>query len=320
MKGRIRGVGLIELLIGMVIGLFIVGGVFAVYLNSKDNFNMNAMVSRMQEEARVGLHILSEDMELAGFLGRNNLPFNIDGRADSANPLPVLLNVVGGRPDCYPLWYANVTVPVEGTNNTNPYTATCMQTFLGGYQAGTDMLSIRHASSAPADPSSDPAAIYIATNLSRGTLFSGTTGTPTLGGLQDVRLWEAHHYYIRPFQSTISDNIPTLRRLRLQPWSGTPALRDEEIIANVEDLQVQFGQDDDSNGSIDRWINPQTVADSDLHVRAVRFWLLVRSPTPLPAPLPSRTYTYADVSRTYNDGYLRVLMERTVEIRNQQKD
>ena len=317
-----RGVGLVELMISMAIGIFIIGGVFAVYLSSKDSFRTGETINRLQEDARFGIHVLSEAIALAGFLGRNSLPYSIEGRGGIAGASPGPLSNHGGREPCAADWHILVDVPVDGANNTNPFDTTCLDN-PAEYAAGTDVLVLKFADAAldfggSANPMTPAPAdnrvagtLYVRSNLMRGELYRfGTDPDPALSSPFDDREWHASVYYLRPYQgldaNNIPDDVPTLRRLQLQQSGGGPALIDEEVLANVEDFQVHLGQDDNGDGSVDRWINP------------VRFWLLIRAENVDHSLQQNITYTYADVSRTFTDGYRRTLVERTVELRNPQ--
>lgn len=330
MNGHQRGVSLIELLVAMIIGLFIVGGAFAVYLGSRDSFRVNESVARIQEEARFGLMILSDDLALAGFLGRNNMPFVTSGRKGDAATLPTLGNPGHSRRDCVDYWYIDIVVPVTGANNTNPYHDMCLDN--SEHVDGTDVLVVRHAAAhadygweagatVPLQDNRQKGTLYIRSDLTRNALYRQGVDTDPSGFIAPYtdREWLTHLYYIEPPATNDEGNPagpPTLRRLRLQRRNELPALRAEEVLSNVEDFQVQFGQDDDLDGRIDRWINPGDVAESQLRAVAVRFWLLIRAENEDPSLSQDVTYKYADVERTVTDGYRRQLVEQTVELRN----
>jgi len=48
----------------------------------------------------------------------------------------------------------------------------------------------------------------------------------------------------------------------------------------------------------------------------VRIWLLVRAETPEQGFVNNRRYVYADRDVTVNDNFRRVLMSRTIQLRN----
>jgi hypothetical protein len=125
--------------------------------------------------------------------------------------------------------------------------------------------------------------------------------------------------------------LPALRRHAL---IAGPAFNSEEIIPGVEDLQVQFGIDPSgTGGSAQRYVNPSAIP-SGAQIVSVRIWLLVRAENPEVGFRDNRTYEYADraaatgttadlnaanaAGRAYapGDGFRRLLVSRTIQIRN----
>ena len=99
-------------------------------------------------------------------------------------------------------------------------------------------------------------------------------------------------------------------------------------------MQVQFGIDPaGTSGSAQRYVNPSAVP-LGAQVVAVRIWLLVRAENPEVGFRDGRTYEYADrlvatgttanlnaanaAGRAYvpADGFRRLLVSRTIQIRN----
>ena len=61
------GVALIEILIALVIGLVVVGAVFATYLSSGKTGRLQSAFAQMDEDGQIGLRILSSDLLMAGY-------------------------------------------------------------------------------------------------------------------------------------------------------------------------------------------------------------------------------------------------------------
>jgi type IV pilus assembly protein PilW len=133
---------------------------------------------------------------------------------------------------------------------------------------------------------------------------------------------QIHAYYVSS-QSSLGDDVPSLRRHALMAGG---ILQDQEVIPGVEDLQVQYGMDTDNDGTVERYVD----ADHDLltvgapgfipgaRVMAVRLWLLLRAVQAEVGFVDDRQYAYADVAAfTPNDGLRRLLVTRTILLRNQ---
>lgn len=65
------GYTLVELLISMAIGLFLVSGVIRVMLDTKETYLLSEEIAYIQESARFALDELSYDIRMAGYMGCN---------------------------------------------------------------------------------------------------------------------------------------------------------------------------------------------------------------------------------------------------------
>jgi type IV pilus assembly protein PilW len=66
---RQRGLTMIELMISITIGLFLVGAIGYLYISSRGAYRSNAAQSRIQEDARFGLDALTHDARAVGDFG-----------------------------------------------------------------------------------------------------------------------------------------------------------------------------------------------------------------------------------------------------------
>ena len=63
------GVTLVELLIAMLIGAFLVGGILQVFAGARQTYRVHDATSRMQEGGRMALEVLARDIRMADFWG-----------------------------------------------------------------------------------------------------------------------------------------------------------------------------------------------------------------------------------------------------------
>lgn len=61
------GVALIEMLVSLVIGLVVVGAVLATYLSTGQSGRLQSAFAQMDEDAQIGLQILSSELLMAGY-------------------------------------------------------------------------------------------------------------------------------------------------------------------------------------------------------------------------------------------------------------
>jgi type IV pilus assembly protein PilW len=77
-----RGFSLVELMVAMAIGIFLMVGAVTVFTNSKRTYNENEVASRLQENLRFASEILTRDVRMAGYYGCANT----DVPATAASP------------------------------------------------------------------------------------------------------------------------------------------------------------------------------------------------------------------------------------------
>ncbi|HEX7046689.1 MAG TPA: PilW family protein [Gammaproteobacteria bacterium] len=327
------GVTLIELMTAMLIGLILIGGTASVYIANKEIYRTSETAARMQENGRIALHVIVNDLRMAGFMGNSSNPSLVDNRQGVVGQLPALSGS-SGTEDCTVGWYIDMTSLLVVGNNQPPvvngtdFSTTCLDE--KRYQSTTDVVALKRAAVGTIDDLNlgNPAhanRTLIRSDLMRGAFFIG--GTPMPAGLDATtagnRRWLAHVYFIAPDKDS---NIPELRRITL--GSG-PNLNNRELVPGVQDLQIHYGIDTDDNGTPDSFVEPGT--EGAARVVAARVWLLVRSETPEPGHDDSRNvYEYA--SKRYIPGdattdngtevednpeqYRRLLVSATVTLRN----
>ncbi len=63
-----KGVGLVEIMIAMVIGLVLMAGVIQIYLSSRQTNTSAEDIARMQENLRFAAELITNDIRMAGFM------------------------------------------------------------------------------------------------------------------------------------------------------------------------------------------------------------------------------------------------------------
>lgn len=316
------GVTLIELMIAMLIGLFLIGAIISVYLSSKDTQRTTDTIARMQENGRLALRMVADDLLMAGFTGRNSNPSMIDRRKGSAGQLAATSGSGTAVSDCADRWYIDTATILTVGNDSNPYSAagTCLEDV--DYRPGTDVIAVKRASTKDiTNPGSADHAnwLLLRTDLMRGEFFLGGGTEPTGYTSYVDRRWLAHVYFIAD-----DGDVPILRSLML--GSG-PNLYNRELARGIQDLQIQYGVDTDGDDSPDQFVEPDTISGT-ANIVAARIWVLVRSED-IEAGHDDSTHTYQYAARSYTPGdgstidtatnpklYRRMLMSTTVDLRN----
>lgn len=64
-----KGLTLIEIMIAMLLGIFLIGGVVQIFLGSKQTYRMQENLSAIQENGRFAMDFMARDIRMAGVIG-----------------------------------------------------------------------------------------------------------------------------------------------------------------------------------------------------------------------------------------------------------
>jgi type IV pilus assembly protein PilW len=324
-----RGLSLIELMVAMAIGTFLLAGAISVFGKTRDLYRTNDAAARLQETARYAMGTIEADLRMANFWGlmsRADLVAN--GPAlDAANvvvlpyalPADFSASAAAIIDQCGDMWAVKLPAYVEGNNNAYGYNCAAFGTAV----AASDQLTVRRASTqviAVGALAASTGQIKVATSRVQGALFSGGALPADYSPpLSESRAIVAHGYYVDQDSDQVA-GTPSLRRKQLAFVGGAPAIVDQEIVPGVEDLQVEFGVDQNTDQNADFFVPPDAAIGAGDEVVAVRVWLLVRAEQPEFSFTDGRTYAYADrvggAAYTPADNFRRVLVTKTIALRN----
>jgi type IV pilus assembly protein PilW len=346
MRARALGLSLVELLVALAIGSILIVGATFVYQQSRSTFTTSDAVARLQENARYALSIIEPDVQLAGYYGFSNSPddlkFMWGGTTAAVVPSmqmqtssPRVAALDAAFHTCGDNFAIDVLATVEGVNDA--YTLACAAQG-GGARALTDALTIRRASTEALGAATNGTLQMLVSRLSPSNQYVLADGalpaSPAVAPeMVEVRDLVVRTYYISNDSDPAVIGVPALRVKALGPGGFT----DEEIMSGIEDLQVQFGIDtgdydgdgiidigldgnadgipDAPNGIATRYVNPDALP-AGFQVVSVRVWLLVRAPQPEQGFVDGLAYAYAGKNFTPNDAFRRVLVSRTIQLRN----
>ena len=68
-----RGLSLIELIVALGIGLFLIVGALTVYAQSRSTYGINESIARLQENGRYFFDVVEPDIRMAGYAGCVNV-------------------------------------------------------------------------------------------------------------------------------------------------------------------------------------------------------------------------------------------------------
>ena len=328
---------LIELMVAMALGSFLLLGAMTVFTQGQTAFRVNESTARLQEHARLALAFIEDDVRMAGHFGLTTHATDIENRASSSQPVPPRLAV---RSDCGRNWSIDLDAPVAGTNNG--YGWSPCRPYRQQAQHDADALAVRRTSEVPTPPNAlRRGTLYVrTTRFGRGLIFDGAAPPPQPpptalesppAQSRSFQLLSRGYYVSRRSSLDSPGNpVPSLRMKTLAGSSSGPRIVDQEVVPGVEDLQVQFGVDTNrageaGRGSVNRYVNPgDPMLDPDdpaflpeARVLAVRVWLRVRAERPEQGFTDTREYVYADLEQEApNDAFRRIVVTRTIRLRN----
>ncbi len=324
------GLTLIELMIAMTIGVFLLMGTLTVFTQSRANFKVADSVARLQENARFALDTIEPDLRLAGFWGRTAAVGSID---TTSAAVVVTCDTIDNSPN-YTAWVLNVQQKIWAVDEDSGYADPIIGipcTAASGAQPQSDALVVRHASARPSAPVAG--VIQIHGELDRGELLNN--GAIPAGYVQwaQTRNVVANVYYVDQ-GSDLDPNVPSLRIKTLTPGG---IHQDQELISGVENLQVQFGVDTTipNDGIVDRYVDadhdivnpttPGTIAGAN--IIAIRLWMLMRADAQENGFQDQATYLTPDLNLnvqtcapgagcSYPNNFRRLAVSKTIFLRN----
>lgn len=342
-RHRQRGVNLIEVMVAMAIGLFLVLGATTLYVNSKKTADVDDSIARLQETARYALSIIESDLRMANYWGQTKNGSLIDNKNTQITcatpPCAGTAEAFGSSTATTYCGAAFATATEFFVDSTNNGYGLPLCTARTTAVTSADTLTVRRTRVAATGLDVAATKLQVCASRTYAKVIRGADpDCPTNSQFFDL---VTNAYYVDQ-QSDQSATIPSLRRKALTTDGAQPDSDDVEIIPGIEDLQIEFGWDnssEDSAGAV-RYLQPgsalltngATTPGPNGRIVSVRVWLLVRAETPDASFTDTRTYGYADrtgaavstlnsvAAQTAqyrpNDNFRRLLVSRTFFIRN----
>jgi len=318
---RQTGLTLVELMVALAIGSFLMIGAIQIYNQSRQAFVVNESIARVQETAQFAMDTIEADLRMASNWGRNSRGLAVEGRSIDGDVNPTNLP----QPDnnCAADWVLNLALPIDGVNNG--YGLDCAAT--GGSQPNSDVITIRRASVSPVNAATvGDGRLMIQSTRIQGEIFEGETIPASFSAADSsTHSLIVTSYYVSP-TSTLINGVPTLRRHRLVGGAGVgPRIVDEEVAPGVENLQIQLGIDVNQDNTVDRYVNPGDPIYNPnavgyvpgARVMTARIWMIVRGINIEPGIQDNHDFEPGDVDLgVQNDSFRRMQVSKTILLRN----
>lgn len=337
MFAKQKGLSLIELMIGMLLGLFLLGGIVVYLVSSKTSYLNEEELGRVQENARFAMELLSQDIRNIGYGGCaviSSVTPNVIANPGSTGAVTFDADSVlqGYDAQGVNVWSPSLPAYVASSANSSTdaifiqYATTC-DTYLVGNLTAVNA-NIQIYSPNDCDLQAGDVAIISdcqATDVFRATNVSGdpsTTGQQTVAHANNQnttnRLSRAYQQDAELLGLTskifyISNNargVPSL--YQVDALDGGV----DELVEGIENLQFSYGVDTDSDGKANIYQTGTQIEASYswANVVSIRVSLLARSL--IEAATDNETYWFNSVSAAAGDRFLRREFMSTVQLRN----
>jgi type IV pilus assembly protein PilW len=273
------GLSMIELMVAITIGLILTAGIIQIFANSKRTYRVEESLSRVQEGGRMALDFITNDVRMASYWGCQPDPSNIQNDlAAGAGYIDFTAGAVSGAeggagvPDSLTLSGADGTLGLALQAN-------------GGGGTYSTSASTALQVSTPNDLASGD--IVLVGDCTGGDIFQVTGANPSAAGVVDHAVGagspgnasqlskayqgDASIYYVHQIIYTVkmgSDGQPAL-------WRSIDGA-DQEIVDDVSDLQVLYGEDMNNDRSVDRYVDANNVSNFG-NVYSIRVQLTVQT-------------------------------------------
>ncbi len=254
-KRPAAGFSLVELMVAVVLGLFLVIGLISLIVSNTRTRSELDKSSQQIENGRFALQLLSEDIQHAGFTGTTLT--RTAGSVAQVAPSPCPTSVAALGYAAAAGYAASVPYSVSGT--TAALSASCIDQ--PHNVANTPVLIVTRLSTATTSIGSVSApAAYLqrstcATDTVPFTIAAGSAGSggftrtdTTCTAKAELRAVMQHVYFLSTCSvCSPSDGLPTLKVAEYV----NGAMQITPLVEGIQDLQVEYGIDMDNNGSPD---------------------------------------------------------------------
>ena len=311
-----KGFSLIELMIGIALGLLVVAGVGTIFANNYRTRSETEKTNLQIENGRYATQLLTDEMRMAGYYGELD-PASVTTPAVLPDPCDITNATL----------ISAVALPVQGIDN-----AAAAPTCLTDLKTGTDIFVDRRASSCVqgAAGCASGSYVYFQTALcstSAGQyLISASTGSLNLTAKDcattaDIRSYRTNIYFVAN-NNQAGDGIPTLKVAEL----GSGGFTITPLVAGIDQFQIEYGIDTNGDSIPDVYTSDPgsyggctgvACQNNWRNVVTARLYILARNTQPSPGFSDTHVYTAGgNTYGPYNDAYKRHLYTSLVRFNN----
>ncbi|MEE4461254.1 PilW family protein [Azotobacter chroococcum] len=348
---RQAGLGLVEIMVALAIGAFMLGGVLSLVIwVSQARTELNK-TSEQIENGRYAIQLLRDELRLAGFYGASQVAAS---SYSAPSPCTTAMTSLGfAFTDVGGAFNAQLPAALQGyaALSTTGDDVSC----LSNARSDSEALLVRRAETSSV-ATATAGVPYIQLSQCQtdakpmtANMDSGFTGFDLLGKdcatTQKAELWPyvLRTYYLSGCDiCSPSDGIPTLKVAELKEVGGALSIVTQSLAEGIEDIHFEYGMDLDTDGAPDCYVPDPRVdtapaaancpttgwssadATNWSNVVSVRVNLLARSTEPSAGWKDEREYDLgrkdaegnSDLEGPFNDSYRRQVYSAVVTLPN----
>ena len=270
---------MVELMVAITIGLILTAGIIQIFANSKQTYRIEEALSRVQENGRLALDFIASDIRMASYWGC---------QPDSSN----IQNDLGAGAGYIDFTSGGITGAEGGAGVSDSLTLHGADSSPGltpQPNGGGSTYSTSAATALQVNLPNDlkAADIVLVSDCTGGDIFQITGADPSAGGVVDHAVGagspgnasqlskayqgDASVYYAHEIIYTIKAGSDG----QLALWRSVNGT-DQEVVEDVTDLQILYGEDMDGDRSVDRYVTADNVSNFD-NVYSVHVQLTVQT-------------------------------------------
>lgn len=330
---RQTGFSLIELMVSIALGLLVMSGVLAIYLDLTRSNTELAKMNRQIENGRFTIQHLQQELWHAGYWD-GYIPPLPSVAPPTAMPNPCVNFSTWSAADIDNMY----AIPVQGYAPGVALPADCAS-IVTNQQADSDVLVVRYAATCVAGTAScedfNPGKLYLQTqgcgDTLHGNYLASAADKPVLGTpggtvykkdcvtQADKRRLITSIFYVRNYSVTVGDGIPTLMRADFGLSGGAISIQSAQpVLEGIQSIKFEYGRDTDETGSADVYDDCSGCTAADwANVVSVNMHVLARNLEATPGHVEDKSYVLGPtVLGPFNDGFKRHVYSSYVRLVN----
>lgn len=326
------GVSIVEYMIAIALGTLLTAGVLELFVSNKTTYRIQTELAGLQDHSRVASQVLSKSIRMAGYQGCTNSQTMTPNNIVKTPPA----GLVFGPDDI-------ITGHEAGTSTWTPALPTAL---VGEVLAGTDVVKVSQASEAemqlvsnmvqPNTPIAvtsrvtiqqgdiilvtdcSQADIFKVTNVSQANVITHASNFNTSNNLSKSYQTDAHVSHFQSYTYYIKDTGRTngkgtaIYALYRMDLNGSA----EELVEGVDNMQITYGVDSNSDGTADTFSTASTVNTNNDWSKVISTRISLLLSTVEEVNPTTKSYTFNNATVTPSDHRLRRSWNGYIKLRN----